>query len=72
MTAEEDDEKMLKTELNLAKKEGIQEGINQGIQQGIQQDRKELITKLFQKVKTIKEISELLDFDEKEIEQILN
>lgn len=67
MTALEDDEKMRNTELNLAKKEGIQEGI----QEGKKIRDKELIKKLIKSGKKIKEISELLDLDEKDIKDLL-
>ena len=63
MTKEEDDEKMLNTLVSRAKKEGLE--------QGIEQNKKEFINKLISKNYTIKQISELLDITEDEIEKIL-
>ena len=63
MTKEEDDEKMLNTLVSRAKKEGLE--------QGIEQNKKEFINKLISKNYTIKQISELLDMKEDEIERIL-
>ena len=87
MTKEEDDEKMLNTLVSRAKKEGIEQGLEQGIEkglqqgieqgiergleQGIEQNKKEFINKLISKNYTIKQISELLDMKEDEIEKIL-
>ena len=51
--------------------QGIKQGIERGLQQGIEQNKKEFINKLISKNYTIKQISELLEMKENEIEKIL-
>ena len=52
--------------------EAEEKGIEKGIEQGIEQKTEEVIKKLYERGVSIKEISEIVNKTEEEIENILN
>ena len=74
LTREEDLEKIYKTRIWLASKEGIKEGKKSGIKEGIKEGKidsqREIALKMLDKGMKINEISEITGLNKKEIEQI--
>ena len=72
MSYEEDQKKILNTERELARKEGIEQGIEQGKKEGLINGQSSIINKLLDSGITIEKISEITDLSIDEIKEILN
>ena len=68
MSAEEENQKVYKTDIGIARNEGIIEGHASGLEEG----KLAIISKLLSKGQTKEQISEMLDMDLKELEKIVN
>ena len=52
-------------------KQGIEQGIEQGLERGRNEERKELMSMLYKKGYTLKEIAQMTDRKEKEVRETL-